>query len=512
VSDAADLSGLRRQPEAGSRHIVPPPVGRWKTRVLLPAGILILFLLLLAYAGRDALQPRLDVRVVPVVVAKGGEASGVVAFQAAGWVEPDPYPIYVTALADGVIEEVLVLEGQRVEKDQVVARLVKDDARIALDAAEAHVRDQDAQVARAKARLEAAQRDWDNPVERRRAVDSAQASVAEAKAALTHQAALVEVQEGRVAELTDQLRREEGDLPQEAISEAEVVRTRLRLATAKSTLTATRAKEDVLQAQLAGAEADLVAAKENLRLRIEETLELETSGAELDRVNALLAKARAERDDAALRLERMDVRSPAAGVVMKRLSEPGAKKMLAMDDFHSAHVLHLYDPQRLQVRVDVPLADAAGLGVGLGAEIVVEVLPNRTFGGEVTRLVHEADIQKNTLQAKVAIRDPVPELKPEMLARVRFLAPASADGAQEAQHVFAPERLLERNGSNRARVWIVDKGAEEARKREVTLGTRRRDGWVEVVSGLRQGDVVIDAEQDSLDDGRKVRIVGESEE
>jgi hypothetical protein len=100
--------------------------------------------------------------------------------------------------------------------------------------------------------------------------------------------------------------------------------------------------------------------------------------------------------------------------------------MAAMDDPHSNHVVHLYDPAHLQVRVDVPLAEASRVGIGHKARIVVEVLPDRVFQGEVTRIVNEADLQKNTLQVKVRILDPVPELKPEMLARAQFLAPAPA--------------------------------------------------------------------------------------
>src|SRR5690606_13853865 len=34
-------------------------------------------------------------------------------FQASGWVEPDPYPAMATALVDGVVESVEVLEGEK---------------------------------------------------------------------------------------------------------------------------------------------------------------------------------------------------------------------------------------------------------------------------------------------------------------------------------------------------------------------------------------------------------------
>ena len=55
----------------------------------------------------------------------------------------------------------------------------------------------------------------------------------------------------------------------------------------------------------------------------------------------------------------------------------------------SGAVVRLYDPARLQVRVDVPLVDAAKVGVGTAAQITTEALPNVVFRGSVTRVVHE---------------------------------------------------------------------------------------------------------------------------
>jgi multidrug efflux pump subunit AcrA (membrane-fusion protein) len=216
----------------------------------------------------------------------------------------------------------------------------------------------------------------------------------------------------------------------------------------------------------------------------------------------------------------MEVRSPADGIVMQRLAEPGAKFMVAMDDPRSAQAVRLYDPKRLQVRVDVPLADAAKVGVGQSATVVVGVLPDRSFGGEVTRIVNEADIQKNTLQVKVAITDPSPELKPEMLARVRFdigghdghgsstTQPASTDGGGGAQVVFAPIDLIHRMGDS-AMAWVVDPRRGVAQHRTIQLGTAQQDGWIAVTSGLMPGDQLI-ADNEGLSDGQRVRVVGEA--
>src|SRR5687768_2083002 len=88
---------------SGDKPAVKRPPFAWKTRVALPAAMVIAVLALLAYAGRDVLWPAVEVRVVPVVVRAGTEsAAGASTVQAAGWLEADPYPIAVTALTDGV--------------------------------------------------------------------------------------------------------------------------------------------------------------------------------------------------------------------------------------------------------------------------------------------------------------------------------------------------------------------------------------------------------------------------
>ena len=40
----------------------------------------------------------------------------------------------------------------------------------------------------------------------------------------------------------------------------------------------------------------------------------------------------------------------------------------------------------------------------------------------MTRIVGEADLQRNTLQAKVRVEDPDHRLRPDMLCRAEFLA------------------------------------------------------------------------------------------
>jgi RND family efflux transporter MFP subunit len=232
------------------------------------------------------------------------------------------------------------------------------------------------------------------------------------------------------------------------------------------------------------------------------------------RAQAMEAGARAaaaELDLKRLQLARTVVRAPSAGVVMARLAVPGM--MVGAGD--GKPVVELYDPAQLQVRADVPLADAGRIAIGDRAEIMLDVLPGRTLRGEVVRIVHQADIAKNTVQAKVRIEEPAPELKPEMLARVKVFPKvrggtggASADAPASSAAIWAPADAVTGAGDE-ASALVID-GLEDGRgrvaRRAVTVAGPAIDGWVPVTSGLRAGDLLVRAPASAPAPGTRVRI------
>ncbi len=85
------------------------------------------------WAAYEELLPSIQVHASPVILKPAeGNVKGAVTVQAAGWLEADPYKSYVTALTDGIVREVLVLEGETVRAGQVVARLVDEDSSLAV--------------------------------------------------------------------------------------------------------------------------------------------------------------------------------------------------------------------------------------------------------------------------------------------------------------------------------------------------------------------------------------------
>ena len=110
---------------------------------LIPLGIGTGFAILFLALFRDRLLPAPEVRTAVVLTttgdAKDAPASSTPAgmlFQASGWIEADPLATKATALIDGVIKEVHVLEGQLVKKGELLATLIDDDAKLALASAE----------------------------------------------------------------------------------------------------------------------------------------------------------------------------------------------------------------------------------------------------------------------------------------------------------------------------------------------------------------------------------------
>ena len=499
------LLNLRRNP--ASDTAVPLPPRRWVSRIVIPGSIILIVLLLLLYTARESLWPATEVKVVRVLGKVTRQSAGKVTVQAPGWVEADPFPIYVSGLTPGVVDEVLALEGQALKAGDIVATLIDDDARLALAQAQAELQRRQAELPLYQAALNAAQTNWDQPIDRDQAVAVNQAKLQESQAELDRLSSEISMHQAKLAELEDSHQRLLALLPN-ASAELEVKKMQFRCTAQKALLDTTQKQQRVIEAQIQGYNADLKAAQAHRRLLIKERKALDEARAQVAMIKAQIDSAEVTLAQAQLRWERMKIRTPVDGIVMTRLAVPGAKVMLEGDMKESAHVLYLYDPNKLQVRVDVPLADAARVGVGQKARVVVDVLPDREFAGHISRIVHQADLQKNTLEVKVALEDPVPELKPEMLARIKFLGSDTKSSDTAALRVFVPERLCVERSGDSAKIWQVT-AQSRTRLQDISLGSHRQEGWIEVVTGLNLGDIVIADPPESLKEGSKVKIGGE---
>jgi len=511
-----------------------PPTRRARLSVIIPAIVALATGALLAWSAWPALSPKRVVTVTqavfdraeaaapdPVEISDEQPSSGSrfaqrtgETVQAAGWLEAEPYWVAATALADGVIETIEVLEGERVEKGDVVATLVAEDSELRLAQAEAALETARAERAFAQAELAAAEEDWKEAVDRERALEMSRAALAEAEAELAQLPSLIEGARADLLRLEEELKGAEQSLARGAATDLETVIARERVNAQRAHVESLEARRAILQARIEMRRADVRAAERHLDLRIEERRNLDVAKANVRRAEAAVIQAEAARDEAALELSRMTIEAPISGYVQSRLKVPGDKVMLGMDDPHSSHVFHLYDPSSLRVRVDVPLADAAHVYVGQTCEVVVEVLPETPFEGEVLRITHEADLQKNTLEVQVGVKDPSPLLKPEMLTRVKFL-PRGETARRPAERGEAPragartlvrvEAIAEAQGG--AHVWAVRdrRGSQGVVQPLMVEVLSEEDGWAVVAGPVNPGELLV-LHPEGLRRGETVRM------
>ncbi len=429
---------------------IPQPRLHIGSRIVLPLIIVGGAAAILAWSSWRAWAPLTSVDATPVIIrtsndgasasgtgatASGGTATSTTAqpsrargpiVQAPGWIEPAPFAITASALTPGVVREVLVLEGDHVTAGQVVARLIDDQAKLALRRAEADM-----------------------------AVKSAE-----------------------LAAIEDELARKKQLVEIGGVSVGEVARLDLRAQAAR----------------------------------------------------ALLEQFTIVRDESALALDRTDVRAPTAGVVMARLVTTGS--FVGMDA-ESAAVVQLFDPKSLQVRTDVPLSDAGRLAIGQTSEVQVDALPGQIIRGRVIRLVQQADIAKNTLQAKVLLENPPAGLVPDMLARVRIQLSSAASGTAAAAgatgagasasvartELAVPESVvaqlaITQDGTRAGTIRVVidvREGVGKIEERAVVCAeVAGADGWTAVFEGLRPGDFVVSADSPETRAGQLVRLASDT--
>ncbi|MCG8603349.1 MAG: efflux RND transporter periplasmic adaptor subunit [Verrucomicrobiales bacterium] len=458
---------------SGSRRGFPA----WALPAVLLAGFAAVFLLLfgkrLLPAQPVSVAPVITLRMqteekvretesTPPVTGTKATAKGPLLFQASGWVEPDPYIIDVPALVNGIVETVDVLEGESVKKGQILATLVDEEAQLDYEEATQAVSTLEKQI---HAHCER--------------IPQIEAKIEGLKKAIRAEEALLQ-------ELEDQSKRVSA-LGRGSISEQQITSAKLQVERQKAMV-------------------------EKARTQIpEEKAELEVIAVEREAMESRLSETQIKQARAKLALDRHTIRSPMDGIVLHLHVVPGKKRMMNMDDPKSAVIVELFEPQKLQARIDVPLTEASLITIGQPVEMTTDLLPDATLEGTVTRITGQADLQRNTLQVKVALKNPDPRLRPEMLVRGKFFALAAggreADSDSAAKRssgrlsLFMPEAALA--GSDTA--WVVT-SEETAERRAIQVGKEKRDGHIKILEGLRSGEKVILPPHNHLQDGLRVRI------
>jgi len=244
--------------------------------------------------------------------------------------------------------------------------------------------------------------------------------------------------------------------------------------------------DEILQ-QAIQAEAQLIQSNRDLS-RTEELFSRDASTEHaLDAARTQQKIAQAAYEEAEVMRSYLVISAPFDGLISQRLVSEGD---LATP---GRALLEIQGLDQLQLEASVP--ESLISWVALHQEVEVEVgNPMKVIRGKVVEVSPAADPVTRTFLVKVALPQDQ-GLMSGQFARLRV--------AMEPHHYLAVPESAIRNRGQMEQLFVVDSGRAELRL--VKLG-RKRDGMVEILSGLRQGETVVVSSEQSLMDGQPLEI------
>ena len=151
----------------------------------------------------------------------------------------------------------------------------------------------------------------------------------------------------------------------------------------------------------------------------------------------------------------------------------------------------------LQVESKVPETQVASVRTGLSADVTFEAYPGKTFRAVVSRVDPVVDTTSRTKTIRLKFAGAADGVDLGMFARVKLFF------ENRTPALLAPqESVVTRSGKTYA--FVVS--GDTASRREVSTGLTV-DGTVELLTGVKAGEVLVVKGQELLDEGTKVKVV-----
>ncbi|GIW53406.1 MAG: RND transporter [Gemmatimonadales bacterium] len=199
------------------------------------------------------------------------------------------------------------------------------------------------------------------------------------------------------------------------------------------------------------------------------------------------------------RLEKTVIRSPVKGILDERYLEAG--EMAAP----GAPLVRVVAAHKLKITAGVPERFAPDIRPGAEARVTFDVLPGRVFAAAVGFVGASVDSRSRTFPVEVLLDNPDGVIKPRMVANLQIVR-------RKLEQVIAIPQSAVTRTENGYQVFVAEErdGVLYARGRPVSLGPSHED-LVVIAEGLVPGERVITVGSRLVDEGTRIRIVGNGE-
>ncbi len=212
---------------------------------------------------------------------------------------------------------------------------------------------------------------------------------------------------------------------------------------------------------------------------------------QLDQVRADYEKAKAELVQAEETARDYTIHAPWEGVVTNLLVKEG--EFVAPREA----LLEMYDPSSLVIRAAVPEKHARQIVAGMQVDVHLDAFLQSSFQGRVDRVYPYLDSQLRTRTLEILLDKPV-HLLPGMFARLKMALQTADDS------VVLPSEAVVQTAKGQA-VFAVEAG--RALRRPVESGIEAGNR-IQIVSGVKPGEMIIVAGNEKLKDGAMVSLAG----
>lgn len=183
--------------------------------------------------------------------------------------------------------------------------------------------------------------------------------------------------------------------------------------------------------------------------------------------------------------------SPYGGIVTEKKTFEGMRVMAGEE------LLQVSDISRVWVNADIYEYELPWIKLGQAASVEIPFAVGKVLEGKITYIYPYLDNETRTVKARIEFPNPGLELKPDMYANVRIETQAVKD-------VLAiPGNAVLNSG--KGQTVFVARGEGRFEPRAVKTGVGDEDGYVQILSGLNEGETVVTSAQFMLDSESKLR-------
>ena len=264
---------------------------------------------------------------------------------------------------------------------------------------------------------------------------------------------------------------------------------------AEATIEVSRATLMQREAERDNANAELARADSLLKEQLIAPQDYEASRTGSAVVNAQVALARAQMEQAEAELRELKIRvaqakiyAPMTGIAATRYVDVGALVS------PSTPILRMVNLATLVTQANVPERSLGRMRVGNQAQVFVDAIPDREFHGRVARIAPVLDAATRTAFVEIDIPNPEGFLKAEMFVRVQL------DLGTTRQATLIPREGLVYRGQQPG-VYIIEGNTPTFRAIETGL---TREDQVEVLANLMAGTKIAGRGASMIQEGDRV--------